>query len=301
MHLPAADLIQYRAATADAAWVDLTSREHLRVVGPDRVSFIHGMVTNDIAGLAEGASCPVAMLTAKGAMVGDGRVLRLGDCLIVDTGPGQRSAIKAFFEKYLISEDAELHESNEVAVVGLMGPKAHVGMVPAEAVVATMPGSLGSGLDVLIHRAQWGQVQKALDAWSSVGPTTYEVLRVEAGVPLFGVDMTQTTIPLEANLEKAIHYQKGCYIGQEVIARATYRGQMNKKLMGVLLGEHALERGAELFKSEKRVGRVTSVARSPHAKQFIALAYVHRDHLNPGTELELAAHAGVVTVSALPF
>ncbi len=259
------------------------------------------MVTNDITGLAEGASCSVAMLTAKGAMVSDGRVLKLGEAVIVDTGPGQGAAVKAFLEKYLISEDAEIHEAGDLAVIGLVGPKAEASAILASAIVSVLPGSLGSGVDVLIKRAELPKVLEALAAVQKLSASTLEVLRVEAGVPLFGTDMTETTIPLEANLEKSIHYNKGCYIGQEVIARATYRGQMNKKLMGVMLGQHELQKGAELLKEGKRVGRVTSVVRSEKAKQFIALAYVHRDHLAPGTVLELAANAGTVTVAALPF
>ena len=299
--MPAADLTEYLAATTTAAWVDFSAREQLRVIGPDRVSFVHGMVTNDITGLAEGASCPVAMLTAKGAMVGDGRVLKLPDAVLIDTGAGQGAAVKAFLEKYLISEDAEVQVASELAMIGLLGPAADPSLVPPGAIVATLPGLLGSGHDLLVRREALGEVRAALVGLPSISDSTLEVLRIEAGVPRFGVDMTETTIPLEANLEKALHYNKGCYIGQEVIARATYRGQMNKKLVGVLLGEHALERGAELFKAEKRVGRVTSVARSEKTRQLIALAYVHRDHLTPGTVLDLPAAAGTVTVSALPF
>ena len=294
-------MTEYLAATRSVAWADFSAREQLRVTGPDRVSFVHGMVTNDVTGLAEGATCVVTMLTAKGAMVGDGRVLKLADSVIVDTGAGHGAAVKAFLEKYLISEDAEIHQASDLAVVGLIGPSANVSLIAGQVVVATMPGSLGSGVDVLVRRDQLQAVHASLAGVPQVGAQTLEVLRVEAGVPLFGADMTETTIPLEANLEKAIHYNKGCYIGQEVIARATYRGQMNKKLMGLLLGEHVLERGTELFKAEKRVGRVTSVVRSEKAKQLIALAYVQRDHLAPGTVLELTGYAGTVTVASLPF
>ncbi len=188
-----------------------------------------------------------------------------------------------------------------VCVIGLLGPQAKASLIDSSAVVATMAGLLGSGVDVLIRREKLDAVRASLAGLQKIGPQTLEVLRVEAGVPLFGADMTETAIPLEANLEKAIHYNKGRYIGQEVIGRATYRGQMNKKLMGVLLGEHALGKGAELFAVKKRVGRVTSVVRSEKVKQLIALAYVQRDHLAPGTVLELSTKAGTVTVSAQPF
>lgn len=299
---PAAQTTEYRAAKEACAWVDLSARQQLRVTGPDRVSFLQGMVTNDVEKLAVGASCHVAMLTAKGAMVGDGRVVKLAEELLVDTGAGFGGAVKDFLNKYLISEEAEVVDAAEVAVVGLVGPDAArwAESIASEAKVATLPGLLGGGVDVMVKRDALESVKASLSALPQLSEATFEVLRVEAGVPKFGVDMSETTIPLEANLEKAIHYQKGCYIGQEVIARATYRGQMNKKLVGLLLGDATPEKGAELKLGDKRVGRVMSVVRSELKGQNVALAYVHRDHLAPGTTMELAT-GGQVSVVALPM
>ncbi len=302
MGAQAAQTAEYLAATGAAAFVDLSSRQQLVVTGEDRVTFLHGMVTNDINGLAEGASCQVAMLTAKGAMVGEGRVLKRHDALIVDTGAGFGGAVHDFLQKYLISEDAEVVLSEQFCVVGLLGPDAETWLkrVPADAVVARLPGLLGGGVDLLINRDALEAVKAALAPIPHLSEATFEVLRVEAGVPRFGVDMSETTIPLEANLEKAIHYNKGCYIGQEVIARATYRGQMNKKLVGVLLGDAAPEKGTELRLADKRVGRIMSVVLSGLKQQHIGLAYVHRDHLAAGTTLDVAT-GGTAVISALPF
>jgi aminomethyltransferase len=133
-----------------------------------------------------------------------------------------------------------------------------------------------------------------------LGFQALELLRVEAGVPRYGQDMVDTTIPLEANLTHAISYNKGCYIGQEVIARATFRGHMNRKLAGLLLGDVEAAPGTELRKGEKKVGWITSVVRSPAQGQRVALGYVHRDHLEPGTELTLA-EGSTVKVAPLPF
>lgn len=299
---PAAQTTEYRAAKDTCALVDLSSRQQLRVTGPDRVSFVQGMVTNDVEKLAVGASCHVAMLTAKGAMVGDGRVVKLVDELLIDTGAGFGATVRDFLNKYLISEECEVVDAPDVAVLGLLGPQAATWLasIPSEQVVSSLPGLLGTGLDVVVKREGLAQVKAALSALPTVSDETFEVLRVEAGVPKFGVDMTETTIPLEANLEKAIHYQKGCYIGQEVIARATYRGQMNKKLVGLLLGEAQAEKGAEVKLADKRVGRITSVVRSELKQQNVALAYVHRDHLAAGTAMELAPGVSV-SVATLPF
>lgn len=302
MTLLAARPDAYRAAHDACARVDLSLRQQVRVTGPDRVSFLQGMVTNDVEALAVGATCPVAMLTAKGAMVGDGRVLKREEELIVDTGAGFGQAVADFLNKYLISEEAEVTLAPDLSLVGLVGPEAArwAGSIPGEATVATLPGLLGGGVDVLVKRELLARVESALSSLPLLDEATWEVLRVEAGVPRFGADMSETTIPLEANLEKAIHYQKGCYIGQEVIARATYRGQMNKKLVGLLLGEAEAAPGTELKLGDKRVGRLTTVVHSEKKGQNVALGYVHRDHLAPGTELLLPTGARAV-VQTLPF
>jgi folate-binding protein YgfZ len=242
------------------------------------------------------------MLTAKGAMVGDGRVLKLDESLVLDTGAGQGAVVMAFLTKYLISEEAEVEAADDLAVLGLIGPEAQrwADSLPGDVVAGRFPGLLNSGVDVLLHRTAWNAVTTSLSKVPRLSEKTVEVLRVEAGVPKFGVEMTETTIPLEANLERAIHYQKGCYIGQEVIARATYRGQMNKKLVGLLLGDVAPDPNTELRANEKRVGRIVTVVRSERVGQNVALGYVHRDSLAPGTALEIAS-GGVATVCSLPF
>lgn len=289
MSAPEAIESEYRAATEACALVELSAREQLRVTGPDAVSFVQGMVTNDVAGLAVGASCYAAVLTVKGGMVGDVRVLRRADDVILDTGPGRGATVKDFLEKYLISEEAELAAAPELALVGLLGPKAKelAATVPAALVEGTFSGFLG-GVDLLVRRERLAEVQGLLAAVPTLSPATLEVLRVEHAVPLFGVDMTEVTIPLEANLDHAIHYKKGCYIGQEVIARATYRGQMNKKLVPLLLGDAVPEPKTELRLADAKVGWVTSVVKSPKRGQVLALGYVRRDHLAPGTQLAIA-------------
>jgi folate-binding protein YgfZ len=289
--VPSAQNDAYRAAKETAAWVDLSARELLTVTGPDRVSFIQGMVTNDVEKLAEGQSVYAALLNPKGGMMGDLRVLRLGEKLVLDTGWGYGAAVKAFLMKYLISEEAELEDAPQLALVGLLGPQASADAVPGK--LASLPGLVG-GVDVLVPRDALTKL-----SLPQVDEATYEVLRVEAGVPKYGVDMTESTIPLEANLTKALHFQKGCYIGQEVIARATYRGHMNKGLKGLLLGEGAPAAGTELKRGDKKVGFVTSVVRSVAKGQNVALGYVHREAQESGTELECAG--GKAVVAALPL
>lgn len=266
------------------------------------MSFVQGMVTHDVEKLDTGASLYATMLTAKGAMVADLRVLRRPEDVVLDLEPGMSEPVKAFLEKYLISEDAEVHEAKDLAVIGFYGPR-HVdllGLLPRGALARMMVGLHGSAVDALIHRDALDAVRAALAEAPRLDDATAEVLRVEAGLPRWGLELVETTIPLEASLAHAISYTKGCYIGQEVIARATHRGQMQRKLAGLLLGELTPEKGTELRKADKKVGWVGTVVRSPKRGQQIALAFVHRDSLLPGTVLDLAS-GGSATVAALPF
>jgi folate-binding protein YgfZ len=271
----------------------------VRVTGPDRVSFVQGMVTNDVEKLAVGAAAYAAMLTAKGAMVGDVRILKREDEVLLDTGPGRGAGVLEFLNKFLISEEAELAAADDLAVVGLVGPQAEAWAAKVDVSQGRF-GSFVGGVDLVVPRAALASVEALLGEVPLLDAATVEVLRVERGVPVFGVDMTETTIPLEANLDHAINYTKGCYIGQEVIARATYRGQMNKKLVGLELGTLTPPVKTELQRDGKKVGWVTSVVFSPKRGQQVALGYVHRDHLAAGTVLDVAG-GGSATVSSLPF
>jgi folate-binding protein YgfZ len=320
---------EYRAAREAVALHDATYREALRITGEDRASFLHGMVTQEVKGLAAGAATYAAMITVKGSMVGDARILRREADLLLDVEPGMGSKVREFLEKFLISEDAELHDaSGELGVLRLLGPRtadllgAALGgpfaPLPQDATrAATLAGQevllVGStrvephGVDLLVPRSGLEAVWKALVAagpasgLKPLGWRALEVLRVEAGVPRFGQDMVETTIPLEANLTHAISYNKGCYIGQEVIARATFRGHMNRKLTGLLLGATEAAPGTELKKDGKKVGWLTTVVRSPRQGQSVALGYVHRDHLEPGTVLVVGDGPAEATVAALPL
>ena len=320
---------EYRAARETVALHDATYREALRITGEDRASFLHGMVTQDVKGLAAGATAYTAMITVKGAMVADARLVRRESDLLLDLEPGLGAKVREFLEKYLISEDAELHDATgERGVLRLLGPRTGellgavlggafaalpqdasraVSLAGQEVLLVGATRLEPHGVDLLVPRSGLEAVWRALVAVGTalglkpLGWRALELLRVEAGVPRFGQDMVDTTIPLEANLTHAISYNKGCYIGQEVIARATFRGHMNRKLAGLLLGATEATPGTELKKDGKKVGWLTTVVRSPSKGQVVALGYVHRDHLEPGTLLAVGEGPAEATVSALPL
>jgi folate-binding protein YgfZ len=300
-----------------AGLLDASGREALRLTGPERASFLHGMVTQDVEGLPSGRWSYATACTAKGAMVGDCRVLARAEELWLDTEPGYGERLLAHLSRFLISEDAELHgASGERAVLMLVGPgapqvAAAAGLpVPEGNAVADGPDgtwALQHGLYGVPAVEVWVPVEGKAALWarlSSAGATpvplsALEALRVEAGLGRMGTDMDEVTIPLEANLERGIHYQKGCYLGQEVIARVTFRGQVNKKLSGLRFSGALPARGTELRKGEKVVGRVTSAVQSPRFGA-IGLGYVHRLFLEAGTELELP-DGSRASVGPLPF
>ena len=303
----------------DAGLVDLSAREVVAVTGPDRVSFVQGMVTQDVEKLPEGGVAPAALLTAKGAMVSDARVIRLPAEVLLLVEPGFGPVVREALQRFLISEDAEVAErSTELAQLALVGPRAEavvqtaLGDSPAAGRAAAfdqdgisgwvLPQGLGlPGVDVLVPVASLPKTFDRLLATGAVpvGFEALEVLRVERGTPRFGADLDEKTIPLEAHLQSAISYEKGCYIGQEVIARATFRGHVNRQLVGLSFDTLPPPR-TELFVGDRRVGWVTSAVQSP-IFGTIGLGYAHRDVARPGTALVLAGGAGPVTVRALPF
>ncbi|RKH50163.1 folate-binding protein [Corallococcus sp. AB050B] len=283
---------EYGAARSAVALHDASYREILRITGEDRASFLHGMVTQEVKNLPVGSAAYAAFITVKGAMVGDARILKREDDLLLDLEPGLGAKVREFLDKYLISEDAELHDGTpDQAWLKLLGPRTAQVLAAVTGGPPEPPAPLSSRKASIAGQDVW-----LLGTALPGGLSGVDVL-----VPRYGQDMVDTTIPLEANLTNAISYNKGCYIGQEVIARATFRGHMNRKLAGLLLGEKDVAPGTELRRGEKKVGWVTSVVTSPVKGQRVALGYVHRDSLEPGTELTLGEGAGTVTVAALPF
>jgi folate-binding protein YgfZ len=311
-----------------AGLVDVSARQVLRVRGPDRVSFLHGMVTNDVKGMADFDVRYAALLTAKGAMVADVRLLKREEDVLLLVEPGLAPVVLAHLQRFLISEDADLDEaSTGFGQLSVTGPRAQSLLqrlfgLPGEALpeahavhagleghgVLVLPSSLLlPGAELLVPKEGLEAVFTALldtlseDGLAPVGWEALEVVRVEQGVPRYGADMDERTIPLEANLQRALHYQKGCYIGQEVIARATFRGHMNKRLVGLLLGPAEPAPRTDLYQGERKVGFLTSVVHSERLGQHLGLGYVHRDAVAPGTALQLPEGAGPATVQTLPF
>jgi tRNA-modifying protein YgfZ len=305
----------HRVLTEACGLVDRSERGKLALTGPDAKAFLHGQVTNDIEGLEPGRGCYAAFLTHKGKMLGDMRVLDLGDELLLDT---ERVALQELFNmirRYKLGSEVELHKRTlETSLLSLIGPDArrvagaeHLGADEHDNARAELGGrpvvlvATDVGVDVLAGAEDADAVRAALEAAGAVpvAEAAAEVLRVERGRPRYGIDLDDGVIPQEAGLnERAVSFAKGCYVGQETVARLYYRGKPNRHLRGLRLSAPGAT-GDELRLGEKVVGRVGSVALSP-AFGPIALAIVRREAA-PGTTLSAGDGDTTATVVDVPF
>jgi tRNA-modifying protein YgfZ len=305
----------YRAATERCALVDRSERGKLALTGTEAKGFLHGQVTNDIERLEPGTGCYAAFLTHKGKMLGDLRVLDSGAELLVDC---ERVALQELFNtirRFKLGRDVELHKRTlERGLLSLIGPTARA-VAGAEDLPrvehAHREGEIGGarvrliatdlGVDVLCEAADSERVAVALVAAGAVpaGAATAEIRRVETGRPRYGVDLDDTVIPQEAGLnERAVSFQKGCYVGQETVARLYFRGKPNRHLRGLRLSGPA-SAGDALRKGEREVGRLSSVVESPRYGP-LALALVRRE-AEPGEVLAVGDGDARAEVVALPF
>jgi tRNA-modifying protein YgfZ len=303
---------EYRALTGGVGLLDRSERGKLALTGGEAKDFLHGQVTNDVEALTPGRGCYAAFLTHKGKMLGDLRVLDLGDELFLDT---ERVALQELFNmirRFKVGRDVELHKRTlECGLLSLIGPGARdaagaeglgdeehdnvageIGGVPVRLVATDL------GVDVICDAADTAAVAAALDA-VPVSEDAAEVLRVESGRPRYGVDLDDSVIPQEAGLnERAVSFEKGCYVGQETVARLFYRGKPNRHLRGLRLSAPVAS-GEPLRLGEREVGRVGSSVISP-AHGPIALALVRRE-ASPGDTLPVGSDGAVATLVELPF
>lgn len=326
------------AVREGAALFDMSERRGLICVrGEDRVRWLDGMISGDVTALAsseEGAGCYATLLTNRGAIVADLHVGKVGDAFLLETARSELPRVVAALERLIIADDVTLSdERGDRAVVGLEGraarsilSRALEGDVPASEAWCesriggqeVLVGAFGwSGEDAFQIRCDEGcraAVEAALDAAGGGAlprgrPADLEVLRVEAGVPALGAELDEEVLPPEARLERAIATDKGCYVGQEIVARLRSRGQVNHLLVGLRLDtadgsevggeERSLpEVDAELSADGRKTGELTSVVLSP-SEGAIALGYVRREHAEPGTSLDF--EGGRAQVVALPF
>jgi folate-binding protein YgfZ len=297
---------EYELLTEDAGLVVRPGRAVLELDGAEAAEFLQGQVSNDVEALEPGQGCYATLLDHKGKLRTDLRVLRLAaDRLLVDAEPAGRRALAHTFEMYSLGRQVTSRDvSDDRVVLSLIGPAARDRLegAPGPEEHACADGPLGVyvttdvGVDLIVAAGREAEARTALDV-RDAGEDAAEVVRVERGRPRLMVDMDSSTMPQEAGInERAVSFTKGCYVGQETVARLHYRGRPNRHLRGLRLSEPA-DHGAEILVGDKQVGTVGTSVVSP-AQGPIALALVRRE-AEPGTEVLVAGSPA--TVVALPF
>jgi folate-binding protein YgfZ len=257
----------YKAALANGGVVRRADRGVLAVAGADRASWLQGLLTNDVASLKEGASIYAAYLTPQGRMISDMNVFSRGGRMLLDVPAPLAASLRDRLDGLIFSEDVQVTDESASLWVWTVIRDDRLVDVIGE----TLPAEL--------------------TALTAVEFDTFEVIRIERGVPRFLADMDEETIPLEAGIEdRAISFTKGCYVGQEVIVRVTTRGggRVARKLVRWIAdasAEIVPLRDAKILSFDKTIGRVTSAAFSPTINRVVGLGYVHRDFIAPGTEI----------------
>ena len=319
---------EHEAVRERAGVIDRSERGKIEVTGKDRATFLHGLVSNDVKGLMPGQGSETALLDVHGKITALLVIHCLPDRLVLETDRQLAEPLAGAIDRYLFSERAELEDVTPAwGILTVAGPAAR--KVVELAVGAAIPDLSRwqhvavpfEGTEVRVVRTE-ETGEEGYDLWTlteglgrlwerlheagarPVGREAWNVLRVEAGVVRYGVDVDASTLLLEAPLPEAYSLTKGCYLGQEVIARITYRGHVNRKIVGLRLADARVPRaGAPILVEGKEVGRITSAVFSPALGAALALGFLRREHHEPGSRVEVRDGDAELSgeVAALPF
>ena len=300
--------------TGEGVFVDFSGRTKLRITGNDRVRFLNGQITNDARKATESAATEACVLNAKGKLNADIFLSAGSDCFWVDADPDLRKALPARIERYIIADDVQIDDVTDRFSIFHVLSRAAPDVADCQRILSTRRfAETGWDLwaDSKFHDAVSQQLSSMFRLFDGASA---ELLRIEQGIPRWGCELTEEIIPIEANLEeRTIDYEKGCYIGQEVISRIKMSGQTNKRLCGLISLHNApLRAGMKLVGASangRQVGWITSATRSERLGKEIALAFVKRGFNVPSTNLgavvgaeDSGAQASIhVEVVSLPF
>ena len=312
-----------------AGLIDLSSRGRILVSGTEAVPFLNGLITNDVKALEVGAWMPAAFPNVQGRLLAAIRVMNRGADYLIDTEAITHAKVMELLGRFTLAGDFLVTDvTKQTALISIQGggagaaSRATIGeaatTVERQRIVHTQLPDAGDvtvvrathtaedGFDLFTSADNAGSLWDALVAAGArpVGVEALEVLRIEAGLPRYGVDMDETTIVSETTLDDAVSFTKGCYLGQEIIARIKHRGHVAKKLTGLVFdGEVKLEVGAKIRAADKEIGRITSFVLSPALERTVALGYVKYDFLAAGTSVKVVSAVEEVDaqIAELPF
>jgi len=322
--------------------IDLSSRGRILVCGSEAVQFLNGLITNDMKTLAEHSWMPAAFPNVQGRLIASVRVIRLQDvetdrnvcpAFLIDTEAATHDRVLKTIERFTLAGDFRVadvtNHTAHITVQGIKAPQVVSDVVGVEAVEfartearqiswprnevsddstllrATHTGE--DGFDLIVKATEAASLWDALHAAGGrpVGYDALEMLRIEAGIPRYGIDMDESNVVTETALDDAVSYTKGCYVGQEIIARIKYRGHVAKKLTGIKFAQAVRVEAGAAIKSmdDKEIGRLTSTTYSPHLGRTIALGYAKYDYLTPDTDVKIIVgdEQLAAQVTALPF
>jgi tRNA-modifying protein YgfZ len=314
---------QYAALTRGAGFAALADRTLIAIRGADRVALLNGFCTNHIKALQPGGGCEAFITNPQGKTLGHVLVYSEPEQLVIDTAPGQAATLITHLDRYVISEDVQFADRSAEECIILVAGKtaaetlARLASVELPAEPLSHRATIIAGRRVSIRRTEYAgpssffvqteasarpAIEQALAAAGAVPceSAAVEAARLEAGFPLFGRDITDENLPQEIGRDaRAISFTKGCYLGQETIARIDALGHVNRLLVGAqFVGDSMPAAGTQLLVGDKEVGHVTSAAWSPALGAPLALALIRRASAKPGTQL--ASAAGPAQVIALP-
>ena len=287
-----------------AAWLDLSERGKIKANGEDRARLLHAMTTNHIQQLTPGTGCYAYFLSAQGRILGDVNVLCRLDHFLLDTEPETREKLYQHLDKYIIADDVTLEDlTAQLGTIAVEGPKsaevlAAMGAPAPEGdndnaewgtrLVARLNYGGSPGFFVFVPAEAKDALIRELESAGAVAgdADAFRVVRLEHGKPRYGEDLSERYLAQEANQPRALHFQKGCYLGQEIVERVRSRGQVHRVLMPLHLEtKEPPEPGTKLQIGEANVAEITSAAYSPALDMVVALGYVRVEHARPNAEM----------------
>ena len=302
---------EYRAVRQQAGLIDCSVLGLLEVGGADRGTFLHNILTNDIKSLAPGSGCQAGLVTASAKLLADLLVLADDERHWLLVQRSRAEVVLKTLERYLITEDVALRDHTQTSVLlALQGSTSIATLsralgtpitfqqaldhrvvtldsVPIRAIAYSLTGEPGAILAVVAENAAWLWERLRRHGAQPVGWEALNVLRIEAGLPWYGLDMDETTLLPETGLEeRLVSYTKGCYVGQEIIARLQTYGSVSRKLMGLVFeGQEMPQAHDPITKAGEQIGEITSACFSPALNRPIAMGYVKRPFYEVGTAI----------------
>lgn len=333
---------EHHAVRNSVGIADVSYRGRHRLIGEDRAKFLHRIISNDVENLSIGQGTYATILTHRGKIIADMNISVLEDAIRIDTAPETTDSLFTELDKYIIADDVEIFDvTAEIGAIAVHGPRSTdlVQSVLDINELATLPerhncfreaGTLFKHAIVCVRTGGTGEVgwtlytevEALVSLWETlmtegarfdaqpIGWNALESLRIEAGVPRYGAELTDSVIPLEAELEHAIDFEKGCYIGQEIVARMKYRGHPNRLLRGIEIDANLTSQdchtdflGAQVFNGDKAVGWITSATFAPTLGKSVALGYVRMEVTAAGSRVRIETSEGPIDgrVALLPF